>query len=188
MVGMPMEWLSILRDALHEEYGWNAARVATLATVDRSDAPHARSVICRRIDDDGQLYFTSDARSDKNSQVHAEPRVELVFWLPRSRTEFRVAGEMRIVSFGQDETLRREIWREMSDESRSIFFWPTPGVAVAGDDVYPEAVSADVNPPANFEILILRPTQVERLVLSVHPHRRRRWRADASWNGVDVNP
>jgi pyridoxamine 5'-phosphate oxidase len=156
--------------------------------VDRSDAPHARSVICRRIDDDGQLYYTSDARSDKNSQVHAEPRVELVFWLPRSRTEFRVAGEMRIVSSGQDETLRREIWREMSDESRSIFFWPTPGVAVAGDDVYPEAVSADVNPPANFEILILRPTQVERLVLSVQPHRRRRWRADASWNGVDVNP
>jgi pyridoxamine 5'-phosphate oxidase len=95
---------------------------------------------------------------------------------------------MRLISFGQDEQLRRELWRDLSDQSRSLFFWPTPGIAVAGDDAYAEAVSADVSPPRTFEVLILKPSQVERLVLSSHPHHRRRWRADASWTGVDVNP
>lgn len=185
---MPLQWLDALREALHAEYGWEAPRVAALATVDRSGAPHVRAVVCRRVDDDGQLYFSSDARSEKNEQIRGERRTEALFWLARHSTQYRVAGEMRIIAFGQDEPLRREIWRELCDQSRSLFFWPTPGIAVAGDDAYAQAVSADVSPPRNFELLILKPLQVERLILSSHPHQRRRWRADSSWTGVDVNP
>lgn len=185
---MPIEWVNVLRDALHNEFGWDEPRVATLATVDRSDAPHARSVICRRVEDDGRIHVVSDARSEKNAQVRAEKRVELVFWLARQRCQFRIAGEMHVIGFGQDEALRWELWRALSDEARSLFFWPTPGIAVAQDDEYPQAVSQDVSPPRTFEVLILTPTQAERLALTTHPHRRRRWRADASWTGVDVNP
>ena len=34
---------------------------------------------------------------------------------------------------------------------------------------------------------MLAPT-IEKLATAIHPHRRRRWRADANWTGVDVNP
>jgi hypothetical protein len=59
---------------------------------------------------------------------------------------------------------------------------------VAADETYPRAVSADVLPPGTFEVLILKPAQVERLNIASFPHRRRRWRGDANWSGVDVNP
>ena len=195
---MAIEWIDELRAALDREQsamsnGASSARrgvprVATLATVDRSGAPHARSVICRRIDADGLLHFVSDARANKNQDVRGEPRVEVVFWVPSVQAQFRVAGEMRVMSLGQDEPLRRQLWRELTDETRALFHFPTPGIAVAADEVYPRAVSSDVLPPGTFEVLILKPAQVERLNIATFPHRRRRWRADANWSGVDVNP
>jgi PPOX class probable FMN-dependent enzyme len=184
---MIWEWIDDLRRALDRQYG-RELPVATLATVDRSGAPHARSVICRRIDDEGNICVVSDARTEKNEQVRGDGRVEMVFWLSELQTQFRAAGTMRIVALGQDETMRRELWQSLTDPVRALFFWPTPGIAVAADDVYPQAVSADVPPPKAFELLILKPQQVERLLLSHFPHRRRRWRADANWNGVDINP
>lgn len=185
---MVMEWLDDLREALERQYGRHTAPVAILATVDRAGAPHVRAIICRRLDGEGQMYFVSDARSEKNTHVRGEPRTELVFWLPEIQTQYRASGEMRMIAMGQDEILRRELWQVLDDRSRAPFFWPTPGIAVAGDDDYPQAVAADVQPPKTFEVLILKPLQVERLSLASFPHRRRRWRADANWNGVDVNP
>jgi hypothetical protein len=120
--------------------------------------------------------------------VRGEPRVEAVFWLPSVQTQFRMAGAMRVTSLGQDEPLRRELWRELTDQTRALFLWPTPGIAVAADEVYPRAASPDVTPPATFEVLTLTPAQVERLNIALFPHRRRRWRADSNWSGVDVNP
>lgn len=184
---MPIEWIDDLRRTLDEQAP-ERARVAILATVDRSGAPHARAVICRRISDEGELHFVSDARSEKNAQVRGDGRVEVVFWLDSVQTQYRVAGEMRVTAIGQNEALRREAWQGLNDQTRAIFFWPTPGIAVAADDAYPRAVSADVAAPNNFELLVLRPSQVERLVLASCPHRRRRWRGDANWNGVEVNP
>ncbi len=184
---MTIEWIDDLRRALSQQYPQGSS-IATLATVDASGAPHARSVICRRLDRDGQLYIVSDARSEKNTHVRGERRVELVFWLNDLRLQYRIAGEMRACAVGQDETLRREFWQELGDQTRALFFWPTPGVAVAADDLYPQAVSADVSPPKSFEVLILKPHQAERLSFAAFPHRRRRWRADANWSGVDISP
>lgn len=180
-------WLTELRTALSEEFG-EKPRVMILATVDRSGAPHARSVVCRRIDDDGKIYAATDARSEKNSQLHGERRAEVVFWLPTIRMQFRITGDSKLITFPEDETLRKELWRSMSDQARSLFFWPTPGVAADTDDAFAEAVSADVAPPRSFEILIIEPKQVDRLALDSHPHRRRLWRIDTNWSGVNVNP
>jgi PPOX class probable FMN-dependent enzyme len=182
-----LSWLNELRTALNDEFG-DKPKVMILATVDRSGAPHARSLICRRIDEEGRLFAATDSRSEKSSQLQGDRRAELVFWMPTLRMQFRISGETKVIAFPQDEPLRKEIWREMSDESRSLFFWPTPGVAADTDDAFAEAVSADVPPPRAFEILIIEPKQVDRLALDAHPHRRRLWRIDTNWTGVDVNP
>ena len=182
-----MQWLDDLRAALKREFG-AAPTVMTLATVDRAGAPHARSVICRRIDDEGRLYIAADTRSEKSSQLRGDHRAEVVSWMPGARVQYRLTGEMKIVSFPEDEPLRREVWREMSNEARSLFFWPTPGVAADSDDAFAQAVAADVAPPRTFEVLILEPRQVDRVTIGTHPHRRRVWRADTKWSGVDVNP
>jgi pyridoxamine 5'-phosphate oxidase len=183
-----MQWLDELRSALDREFGRDKPRVMVLATVDRSGAPHARCVVCRRIDEGGRLYAATDARTDKNAQLRGDKRAEVVFWMPSIGVQFRINAETRIVAFPEDETLRKGIWREMSDEERSHFFWPTPGVAADTDDAFAEAVSADVAPPRTFEIFVLEPRQIDRLSLDSLPHRRRVWRADTNWFGVDVNP
>jgi hypothetical protein len=108
--------------------------------------------------------------------------------MPGLRMQFRIGGDVRVIGFSEDEPLRKEIWRSMSDQTRSLLLWPTPGIAVAPDDDFAQAVSSDVAPPRTFEILILHPRQADRLSLDSHPHRRRVWRADAQWHGVDVNP
>jgi PPOX class probable FMN-dependent enzyme len=181
------QWLEDLLAALDGEFA-QAPKVMILATVDRAGAPHVRSVVCRKIDRDGCLYATIDARSEKNAQLRGDPRAEAAFWLPKLRMQFRINGVARIISFPQDESLRLEVWRGLSDESRSVYFWPTPGVAAAADDAFAEAVAADVPPPQTFEVMVLEPRQVDRLSLESHPHRRRVWRADTKWAGVDVNP
>jgi PPOX class probable FMN-dependent enzyme len=159
-----------------------------LATVDPAGAPHARAIVCRRIESDGRIFTAIDARTEKSAHLHRDRRAEIVFWLPNLRIQFRIAADTKLVAFPEDETLRRDIWRGMSDQSRSLYFWPTPGVAADSDDAFAQAVSADVSPPRTFEIVIFEPRQVDRLILDSHPQRRRVWRADTNWAGVDVNP
>ncbi|HVT87915.1 MAG TPA: pyridoxamine 5'-phosphate oxidase family protein [Tepidisphaeraceae bacterium] len=182
-----MEWLSELRTAMDREFG-DRSRVMILATVDRSGGPQARCVVCRRVTEDGRLFFASDSRTKKNDQVRGEKRAAIVCWMPAIRVQFRINGDVKIVGYPEDESLRKEIWQGLTDESRSLSFWPTPGIAAASDDAFARAVGSDVPPPQNFEILIMEPKQVIRLALDSHPHRRRLWRAEANWAGVDVNP
>jgi hypothetical protein len=145
-------------------------------------------MVCRRIESDGRLYAVTDDRTPKLADLSANRRAEAVFWLPKQRVQYRIAADVSIIGFPTDEPLRREIWRELSDTSRALFFWPTPRIAPSTDDAYAQAVSADVPPPKNFNVLILEPRQVDRLALDNHPHRRRIWRQDTQWAGVDVNP
>jgi pyridoxamine 5'-phosphate oxidase len=182
-----IEWLDELRAAVEREFA-AAPVVMMLATVNPSGSPHARCLVCRRIDDDGRIYAATDARSEKNAQLRGDRRSELAFWMPKIRMQMRIAGEAQIVAFPENEALRKEIWRQLSDETRSQYFWPTPGIAADDDDAFAQAVAADVAPPRNFEVLIIQPKQVDRLWLDSHPHRRRIWRADTNWSGVNINP
>jgi PPOX class probable FMN-dependent enzyme len=181
------EWVTELRAALARELE-GAPAVMIVATVDPGGAPHARSLVCRRIENDGRLFAVMDDRSSKVAHIAANRRSEAVFWLPRTRIQYRITADATIVRYLADDTLRREIWRELSDAARALFFWPTPGIAPSSDDAFAEAVSADVQPPRNFDVLILEPKQVDRLALDTHPHRRRVWRMDTHWHGVDLNP
>jgi PPOX class probable FMN-dependent enzyme len=182
-----LQWLQEFNEALDREYA-QSPRIVSLASVDRSGAPHVRSVVIRRIDNEGRLFFATDARTEKNNQFRGDRSAEVLAWLPSVRCQFRIAGETKIVAYPEDEALRRAIWRGMSDLTRSVFFWPTPGIARATDEAFAQAVAADVPPPQTFEILIVEPRQVDRLSVASHPHRRMVWRADTKWAGVEVNP
>ena len=175
--------LAELRSALDDE-SVDGPRIASMATVDAGGRPHVRSVVCRRIGP-GSIWIASDARSDKNGQVRANPAVELAFWLPRRREQFRVAG--RVEFLGPED--RKEIWSAMSDSARALFAWPDPGrPRVASAEDFPRSVAADAPLPETFELLAVVVDQVEHLELSQHPQRRRRWRAEAGWRAEELNP
>jgi PPOX class probable FMN-dependent enzyme len=176
------EWLAILRESVAGEWE-NPPIIAALATADSSGNPHVRYVVARRIDDDGVITLTSDARSAKNQHIRANPNVELSLWLPQKRQQFRIAGTVSI------DSRCDQVWRGLSDATRATFFWPTPAQPLSRDQTFANAIPATVNPPPNFELLALWPQQVEHLDLNPHPHRRRRWlRSTEGWLFDDLNP
>src|SRR5829696_6010744 len=177
------EWVGELTRALGNEYGTDKPRVCTLATVDKGGLPRARSVVCRRVSADGAVWLASDARSEKNDQVKANPQAEVVFWLPTLREQFRVQGSVKVLGEPSRDPARAELWRELSDEARALFFWPTPGARkLDTPEAFMKTAGEERPPPPSFEVLIVRPRRVEHLQLKPHPHRRRRWMLAGNWN------
>ena len=177
-------WLDPLRTDLDEELG-RAPRVATLATVGRDATAEARSVVVRGIGDDGTLTFTSDARSDKNGQLHANPSATLVFWLAKAKRQYRLAGT--VAALAADDPRRADQWRSGNDGARALFLWPPPGRPREDAAAFPPAVPAGAAVPDSFQVLVLTPKRVERLDLTRVPHLRERWDAGA-WARQVVNP
>jgi pyridoxamine 5'-phosphate oxidase len=156
--------------------------VMTLATVALDGSPRARSVICRRIDKDFTLWFTTDARSAKSEQLRAMPAAEAVCYLPEARQQFRIRGTIELLNEDQAGSEREVFWKQLSDESKAMFFWPRPGSARRRDkSTFPHRVASVISPPSTFELIALRGNEIEHLDLSHTPHERLRWRAANGW-------
>jgi PPOX class probable FMN-dependent enzyme len=173
-----IEWLQIFRNALTAEWG-TAPAIAALATVDETGHPHVRNVVCREITADGTIRITSDARSSKNRHIRANPHVELTLWLPARREQFRISA---MASLGMD----KKLWDQLPETTRATFFWPAPGQPRAAAEAF--APTPLTQPPANFEVLLLTPQEVDHLELCITPHRRRRWRRNSDWALEELNP
>jgi pyridoxamine 5'-phosphate oxidase len=175
-----IEWIELFRVAVERL----SPIVLSLASVDAAGDPQVRSVICRRIGDDGSLWFTSDARSAKMSELLAHPHAAAVCWIPESRQQLRFRGLVNRIT---DPELLRQFWEATTPQTRAMFSWPEPGVSRAADSAFISTTDA-VEPPDTFALLTLRPIMVEHLLLSSHPHRRRRWRLANSWCCEELNP
>lgn len=182
---MSASWITELRQALRDEFD-DAPWVVTLATIDADGSPDARSVICRRVDDEGTLWVASDARSRKNAQLRERQGAAMVFWLPTLRVQIRVRGGCDVLPSADPQAV--PLWHDLTDASRALFLWPAPGEPRKQEDVFPQGAPATAPVPPTFEVIRLWPRLVERLDLAVRPHRRRRWRADEGWREVELNP
>ena len=160
--------------------------VATLATVDPAGQPRARTVIVRKLDEKrDSIWVTTDARSQKVTEIMATPLVELLFWLPHERQQFRLSCRTEIVRHGP---ARDDIWKELHDTNRALFLWPAPGAPWRQGADFPAKVAAAVPPPDSFVVLEMTPFEAETLELNEHPHLRRRWRAANQWQPERINP
>jgi pyridoxamine 5'-phosphate oxidase len=179
------EWLKLLRESLTKENS-DCPSIMTLATASRNGSPRARSVVCRLIDDDGEIWFVSDARSKKNAQIRLHRKVEAVFWLPNSRRQYRIRGEARIVT--TDDSQTTALWRGLADATRAMFSWPEPGAMKSMNAYFPREIGSDAAPPSTFQAIAIHPMLIEALDLTTHPHRRRRWRRRNKWATEELNP
>ena len=180
---MTPAWTLELRTALRDQGG---PPLATLATVAGTSA-EARTVVVREVGDDGSLTFTSDARSDKNTQLRANPSATLLFWLPTPKRQFRLAGTVDILP--PADPRRQHQWERLNDGARALFLWPPPGEPREDKAPFPPKASTETPVPASFEVLVLSPARVEVLDLGQLPHLRQRWTARlGEWVPLTVNP
>ncbi len=182
-----LAWVEEVRGALLAEFG-GRPWVMMLGSVDTEGRPRVRSVVCRRLGEEGTVWIASDARSGKNGQIRKRADVEVVCWLAGRREQVRILGRAEVMGVGGDETARREIWEGMSKPSRLMFYWPTPGEVRVGAEEFEREAVAEEAMPETFEVIVVWPTEVEILELAAHPHRRRRWVEERGWACEEVNP
>jgi len=180
-VSMSPPWLKWFRNGIERV---NAPIALSLATVDRNGDPKVRTVICRRVDDDGGLWFTSDSRSAKNMELAAHPRVAASCLLMDAGLQFQFNGEAKV---DRDYERRQAVWKSLKAKTKGTFFGPDPGAERASDDHFVES-SNEEDPPDSFSLIILHPSQVELLDVSLTPYLRRRWVHHERWSVLDLNP
>ena len=103
---------------------------------------------------------------------------------------FADLADAQTINADREGNWKAPLWQALSDASRAMYFWPSPG-ARRNDppESFAKEVAAGTPPPANFEALVVRPRRVEHLQLGPHPHRRRRWMLAGHWSAAsEVNP
>ena len=189
-------WRSLLARALHKNRSLPYARFFQLATVRPDGRPANRTVVFRGfLDDTNQLKIITDRRSQKADQIHYQSWGEVSWYFPKTREQFRLAGELTLVEVDHPDSAlqqaRQTAWQEISDSARLQFAWPHPGEARKEDDGVFSPPPPDPNQPLpNFCLLLLDPRQVDHLELRGEPQNRwlYSYNNTQGWSKQAVNP
>ncbi|MGF1496072.1 MAG: Npun_F5749 family FMN-dependent PPOX-type flavoprotein [Elainellaceae cyanobacterium] len=188
-------WRTPLSRAIHRNRSVAFARYFQLATVRSDGHPANRTVVFRGFrDDSNQLETVTDSRSQKFDQILNHPWGEVCWYFPDTREQFRLEGRLTLVQADCPEAElrqeRQQVWRNLSDSTRSQFTWPHPGKPRA------DAADFDIEPPdpeqplPNFCLLLLDPIRVDHLELRGEPQNRYLYYQDqqGQWQEQAVNP
>jgi PPOX class probable FMN-dependent enzyme len=150
------------------------------------------------LDETNKLTFVTDRRSKKINELNHSPWVELCWYFPQTREQYRIAGKMDVIKVdeGNQDMLqaREKAWKRMSDGGRSQFAWPYPGLERGDDDSLfsPGPFTEEEPPLSDFCLLVLDPIEVDHL--SLKSNERYLYKpvdqsdGDTSWSQLRVNP
>ncbi|OUC14729.1 MAG: pyridoxamine 5'-phosphate oxidase [Alkalinema sp. CACIAM 70d] len=188
-------WRSPLARALHRNRAQLESRYAQLATVRPDGRPANRTIVFRGFwGETNQLKFITDVRSEKVQHYQNSRWAELCWYFPKTREQFRILGELRLVTATETEAAwqaaRSQTWQELSDRARSQFAWPTPAQPRAPQASFTASPLDPEQPLDSFCFLLLDPIRVDHLELRGDPQNR--WiydrPADSEWQVQSVNP
>jgi hypothetical protein len=160
-------WREPLARARHTQERAGLEYYIQLATIRPDGTPANRTVVFRGfLERPDRLLCASDARGDKVGQLHRNPAVELCWYFPRSREQFRLRGTATLIEAGDPGGPREEL---------AVFDIPAP---------------AKASPPAEFCLIVMEPEQVDHLALRPFPHKRDVYERDGAgkWFVTAVNP
>lgn len=163
------------------------------------------------------VLTTTDIRTPKVQQILANDTVQICWWIAPSGEQFRLTGKATLVpepgrtpksgGSGFDwEAKRVQIFDSLSDHMRAGWCRPTPGTPMPGgyEDAkkWPLAVPTTTGATTeeekklvkqalgNFALVLIEPTYVDWIQISVVPNRRTLFRrgGDGSWTETIVVP
>ena len=183
--GDMVPWLSAFRTALTQN---RRQRYVQVATASRATGPTVRTVVLRRLEDDGTLIFFTDTRSEKIAQLKEDDRMELHTWWTKGRVQFRLRGRAR-VSVEPSDARRKELWRELQEDDLVRFLGAAPGTARNGTPPASELLAIEGGVADTFALIRMTPEQVDVLRLHPEAHVRTRYRREGEgWAVLDVEP
>jgi PPOX class probable FMN-dependent enzyme len=191
-------WRSHLARSLHQHRNQPEARFVQLATVGLDQRPRNRTVVfrgflenCDRFKD--CLKIVTDSRSQKIEQIAANPWAEVNWYFTKTRSQFRILGKLILVNHQSSDLelqqARSAAWQALSEPARIQFAWAYPREPRVSD--LPEITAPDPSQPLDyFCLLLLEPTECDRLELRGTPQNRYLYLRDEQGNWIEreVNP
>lgn len=177
-------WVPLFRAALDRN---RRRRHVQVATASRDAGPSVRTVVLRELTEDGTAVFFTDTRSEKVSDLRADPRVEIHGWWPKGHEQFRLRGEASI-STRDDDPVRNQLWQTLHEDDLARFYAGPPGHPLSeGPGPSLDAIPSGIAP--TFAVVRVRPSSVDRLVLDPAGHTRERFaRVNGVWIRTEIQP
>lgn len=188
-------WRSLITRALHHNRSLAYSRYVQLATIKENGFPANRTVVFRGfLEDTNELKFITDIRSAKAEQISKKTVAEVCWYFPKTREQFRITGELTLISDDSDINLqpaRIKMWQELSDAARLQFCWPHPGkMRITTATAFTPPAPNPIEPVENFCLLLLAAIQVDHLELRGEPQNR--WvyyrNENQEWLAEAINP
>ena len=190
-------WRSHLARSLHQHRNQPEARFLQLATVGLDQRPRNRTVVFRGFLENCDRYkdclkIVTDSRSQKIEQIHANPWAEINWYFTKTRSQFRILGKLILVNHQSTDLelqqARLAAWQALSESARIQFVWAHPREPRID---FPEITTPDPSQPLDsFCLLLLEPTECDRLELRGAPQNRYLYLRDEQGNWIEreVNP
>ena len=205
-------WRTSIEDHLFDASADPTSAYCQLATVDALGNPHVRTMVYRGFDEvDHGILMCTDIDSDKRQQLDHNSQAQIVWYLSKARTQYRLSGTTEVFSVTSQEVigcdqnrnfsgansgnnsinnsgnnsgdLRSAIWRKLSANAKRSFIENSVSYQL-NSPLQEQGYTEKESPPSNFAVIKLSPTWVESIDLRSSPHKRAQWRrSDASWVG-----
>tara|TARA_Y100001968_G_scaffold241606_1_gene225171 strand:- start:3883 stop:4425 length:543 start_codon:yes stop_codon:yes gene_type:complete len=177
-------WFSALSKAQRNESKFDSYSWVQLATIGVNITPRVRTVVFRGWSKSYEMFIYTDKRSNKYHELNLNNNVEICWLFSRSRCQFRFRGKSSIVS---DLALFCH-WEKLSDNSKSMWSWPSPGDPFVLDRKKDFSVKKQEKISCNFTVLKIDIEEVDQLLLQLPIHTRRRWILNNEWIEERINP
>ena len=150
----------------------------TVATVDDTGSPGARTVVLRGIDADRrEVRFHTDARSPKIAALRRHPALALHWYDPALRIQLQMPA---VATFHHGDQVASEAWRAALAMSRACYTTAhAPGTPLTAFPTAPLApAEGDDAGLTHFAVVVCRFATVELVSLHARGHQRVRLHVD----------
>ena len=125
-----------------------------------------------------------DKRSNKFSDLKANPNSEICWFFSKCLCQFRLRGTSTI-DLGEDTIYH---WNQLDTQSRSMWGWPSPGKKYYSNRNDKTLTIENTAILENFCLLKIKFSQVDQLILEKPIHFRRQWIFRDNWVEERINP
>jgi len=171
------------------ERGRSGFHCVTLGTLTEG-RPRLRTVVLRAAEGGpGILRFHCDRRSDKASELAANPACALTAYDTETKIQIRIEGE---ASLHTDDVVAEAAWAASRAMSRVCYAAePGPGTVLPTGDAYtlPDEATAATTGRPSFCAVQVEARRLDFLYLDRRGHRRAAWRrGEGGWSGAWLAP
>ena len=177
-------WIKSLSAIQKKESKNIASRWIQFSTIGIDNSPRVRTVVFRGWSEKYEMEIFTDQRSEKFKELEKNNKVEICWFFPKAKCQFRFKGIAKI--YQEEEAFK--FWQDLSPHSRSLWAWPLPGAEYDSNSSYPLEIKDGLSKNENFVLLKIDIFEVDQLLLKKPIHIRKRWVKKGGWNEKRITP